>query len=143
MIRDVVTSDAASIAKLLRSLGYNSTEKDLTTKLAEYADHPDYKVMIDVDEDNVVHGVVALHTISQFHAKGKLGRIMSLVVDESYRGNRSGRDLLAAVESYFQSLGCPQCEVSAAISRSNARKLFKSVGYSEDERQLIKTFKNS
>jgi len=140
MIRDVEPSDIPSIARMLKSLGYNTTQKNLEEKLAAYQHSDEYAVMLDVEEDKI-NGVIGLHTINSFHTKAKTGRVMTLIFDESYRGHRAGRMLIEAADQFFKERGCHAVEVTGATVRSTARKLFQNQGYAEAERQFIKQYR--
>jgi N-acetylglutamate synthase-like GNAT family acetyltransferase len=138
MIRDVEKSDTPSIAKLLKDLGYSTSQSALDAKLVSYSQAENtYKVMIDIEDDGI-NGLIGLQIIKPFHSKGSIGRVTTLVLDESYRGNRAGRMLVEAADHYFVESGCSISEVTGAIMRSNARDIFLGLGYSENDRYYVK-----
>lgn len=142
MIRDVQKSDTPGIAKFLKSLGYSSSQSLLDTKLESYARVDNiYKVMIDIEDDGI-NGLIGLQIITPFHSKSTIGRVTTLVLDESYRSNRAGRALVAAADLFFLENGCAASEVSGAIMQSNARKTFTGLGYSENGRLFVKHYSN-
>lgn len=138
MIRDVVKSDTPGIAKLLKSMGYSTSQSALEAKLENYSQIADtYKVMIDIEDDGI-NGLMGLQIIDPFHSAGKVGRVTTLVIDQSYRGTRAGRMLVETADQFFIECGCSASEVTGAIMRSNARKIFISLGYTENDRYFIK-----
>lgn len=137
MIRDLTETDLPIIAKLLKGLGYNSSLPALEDITKQLADNAEYKVLLDAEDDAIV-GLIALHTMSLFHRPGKIGRITTLVVDESYRGNRAGKMLLDASDEFFRAAGCTSCEAAGGVVSSHLRKLFIERDYKASEQHLTK-----
>ncbi len=140
MIRDVEATDLPAIAKMLKGLGYNTRLDALEKISASMQIDDEYKVLIDVEDDHIV-GLIALHTISIFHRAGKIGRITSFVVDESYRGNRAGKMLLEASDEYFKTSGCTSCEAAGGMINSHLRKQFLDSGYKSLNQHLTKNLR--
>jgi N-acetylglutamate synthase-like GNAT family acetyltransferase len=140
MIREVEASDLPAIAKLLKGLGYNTNLEALEKKTKDLQDDEEYRVLIDIEDESIV-GLIALHTISLFHRDGKIGRITSFVVDESYRGNRAGKMLLEASDKFFQASGCTSIEAAGGMVNSHLRKQFLDTGYKSLDQHLIKTLR--
>ena len=140
MIREVETSDLPAIAKLLKGLGYNTSLATLEQLAAKMVDDSDYKLFIDV-EDDIIEGLIALHSICLFHRTGKIGRITSFVVNESYRGNRAGKMLLEVADTFFKEAGCTSYEAGGGMVDSNLRKLFLAQGYKALNQHLTKTLR--
>lgn len=138
MIRDVQKSDTPEISSFLKSLGYSSSRSLLDNKLEIYSQVENtYKVMIDVEDDGI-NGLIGLQIITPFHSKGTIGRVTTLVLDESYRSNRAGKALVEAADQFFVENSCAISEVSGAIMHSNARKIFTGLGYNENGRLFVK-----
>ena len=140
MIRELVTDDLPAIAKLLKELGYNTSLAALKQKTADLESDNEYKVLVDIEDENIV-GLIALHTMSLFHRDGKIGRITSFVVDESYRGNRASKMLLEASIEFFKQEGCTSCEAAGGMVKSNLRKQFLDHGYKDEDHYLTKAFR--
>lgn len=142
MIRDVERSDTPGIAKLLKALGYGTSQSALDAKLESYSQVENtYKVMIDIEDDGI-NGLIGLQLINPFHSKNSIGRVTTLVLDESYRGNRAGRMLVEAADEFFVEVGCSVSEVTGAIMRSNARDILIDLGYVENDRHYVKQHRN-
>lgn len=141
-INDATTGDAQAITQLMKSLGYLVSENAILDKLEAIAQSNSSanKVMVAV-EDEVIIGILGLILLDPFHTKGKIGRITTLVFDESFRGNQAGKQLIQAAEDFFREMGCTSSEVSAAHSKSHARKLFQQQGYKEGDRQFVKNYR--
>lgn len=139
MIRDVQQEDHPAINKFLRGLGYNVTQESLEKKLALFREADSYRAMIDMEEDTV-NGIIGLQILHPLHTRNKVGRITSLVIDESYRGNRAGRLLVEAADEYFRETGCGSSEVPGGLMRSPASKIFTALGFVAGERQFLKRY---
>ncbi len=140
MIRELDTADLPAIAKLFKELGYNTSLAALKQKTADLESDNEYRVLVDKEDEKIV-GLIALHTMSLFHRDGKIGRITSFVVDESYRGNRASKMLLEASIDYFKEEGCTSCEAAGGMVKSNLRKQFIDLGYKQYDDSLSKTLR--
>lgn len=132
MIKDVEKSDLLGISSLLKGLGYSTSLSTLESRLSAYEEGDEYKVMIDM-EDVSIKGIIGLHIYSPFHTKGTIGRITTFIIEESYRGNRAGKLLVEAADTFFKESNCLTTEVTSSIMRSTAKKILLNAGFKESD----------
>lgn len=138
IIKPAISSDSIAIANLLAQLGYAIDPNELKIKIAEqtFLD----RVFV-AKLDGLVVGCISLHVLPLFHAKGNMGRITSLVVDESHRGKKIGRSLVAEAERWFKESGCIKIEVTSGSKRIEAHRFYEKFGYAEDGKRFSKNTK--
>src|SRR4051812_8995208 len=100
-IRHPVVSDAPVMADLLTQLGYPSNTGEIAQRLLPLVDHTHAVIFVAEAEEKVV-GVVTAHTFPSLHATEPSAWITTLVVDESFRGQHVGRELVSRVEQWVR-----------------------------------------
>ena len=138
-LRNAKPNDAIVIANLMDQLGYGASSSQVERKIAEYSVAPEYAVFV-VERDNLVIGVISCHVISLFHQEGSIGRITSLVVDQSHRGLGVGKLLASEADKYFKFAGCVKAEVTSGDHRIDAHAFYESCGYAQNERRFLKLY---
>ncbi len=136
-VRHARTSDAEKIRSLLGQLGYADFEvADVIAKIKVH-EAPDYLIVVAEIEGQVV-GFISLHWFDLAHWKGKLGRITSFCVDQDFRSQGVGRQLLTACEEVFRKEGCVKFEVTSNLKRVRAHEFYLKEGYLEDSKRFVK-----
>lgn len=138
-VRKAIQSDAASIALLMRELGYAVNPATIATKIAEFSAH-DYDEVFVAENDGVLLGCVSCHVTSLLYQPGASGRITSLVVDASARGSGIGQVLVKTAEAFFQDSGCVKVEVTSSKHRHAAHEFYRSCGFSQEKRCFVKSY---
>ena len=123
----------------MAQLGYSITEIELEDKLKFIRYSELDSVYIAIKETELV-GVISCHVTTLFHQLGSLGRIISFVIHENYRGMGIGKSLISVAEEFFKSKFCVKVEVTSGDHRSEAHSFYQSCGYKMDERRFIKVF---
>ncbi|AOJ18486.1 GCN5 family acetyltransferase [Burkholderia cenocepacia] len=135
--RDAQIADHADIARLMHQLGYDAPPAMIRDKLATLLPSAVDRILVATIAHRVV-GCISLHALALFHAHGNLGRITSLVVDESCRGRGVGGALIAAAHSWFESVGCVKLEVTSGEHRLDAHRFYARYGFTRDGQRLSK-----
>jgi GNAT superfamily N-acetyltransferase len=85
-------------------------------------------------------GVITLHRMVVLHRPKPVGRITSLVVDPSERGQGFGRALVIAAESTLIQAGCGLIEVTSHARRTDAHEFYRHIGYEQTSLRFAKDF---
>ena len=140
IIRKATPDDAIAVQGLLAQLGYpDLTEKHVAEKIDAY-NKSSYCVLVGEVDFSVV-GFISLHWFEIFHSKGTIGRISAFCVDELFRSQGLGRQLLEAAETFLVTQGCTKLEVTSNIRRVRTHEFYLDRGYGEDSRRFTKYVK--
>jgi GNAT superfamily N-acetyltransferase len=93
-------------------------------------------ILVAVYNSNVI-GMALLHRTRFLHRPPD-GRIVSLVISETYRSRGVGARLIEAAESVFRNSGCGRVEVTSGAAREAAHRFYVRAGYSEHPKRFIK-----
>lgn len=130
LIRPAQRRDAASIADLLRQLGYpDNEETEVAERITAWEAEPHGVVLVAQTAAGLVGGVLALASVPYFERPGRWGRVVALVVAEHTRGSGIGRALMAEAERIARAEGCIVMEVSSANARTDAHAFYRGIGY--------------
>lgn len=97
MIRNYSLYDAPQLVKLYSDLGYPSDEKSIKNRLEKLLEHPDYYMLVLLQENKVV-GFCGFCKMYMFESDQSYIRILAFVIDSDYRGKKYGSKLLQAIE---------------------------------------------
>ena len=136
-IRCAEPEDAFSIADLLGELGYPSTPEFVKEKIHAIAESESDTLLV-AETKGLIIGTAHLHIALMLHEKGKLARIMALVVTNKHQGRGVGKKLIAFTESMAQNEGCSKMEVTSAMHREPARRFYEGLSYVEQRRRFVK-----
>jgi N-acetylglutamate synthase-like GNAT family acetyltransferase len=92
-IRYAIKADLVDITSLLSELGYETTESEVSGRLSKLNSNPDYHTIV-AEMNNQVVGLLGLHIGLAYEFSGCYGRIICLVVNQQYRKNGIGQQLL-------------------------------------------------
>jgi GNAT superfamily N-acetyltransferase len=129
-LRAIDRSDGPRLARLLDQLGYPTSAADLDARLDDWLDDA-ASALIGAELDRQLVGVAALHVVPILEVTGKVGRLVALVVDDSYRGRGVGTALVRAAEQRAQLAGCIMMEVTSNRGRVAAHGFYVGVGYAD------------
>ncbi len=136
-MRRAAAGDAAAVASLLAELGYPNSPAFAGEKLAALA-ASDADAVFVAEEAGVVVAVGHVHAATMFHAPGKLGRVMALVVSEERRRRGLASALMAELEDWARGIGCTKMEITSGAHRPGAHDFYERLGYEEKPRRFVK-----
>jgi len=84
-IRSATRDDSVELTSLLDQLGYVVSTLEVAERIGCLVTVPTEAVLV-AERDGSVIGVISVHLILLFHARGNLGRITAFVVHEASRG---------------------------------------------------------
>ena len=137
LIRAATENDAAEMARLFEILGYPIPVATIGERLAAFTAAGEI-ALVAANQTRLV-GLVTLHVTPVLHRPGPVGRLTSLVVDDSTRGQGVGRALVAAAEAIFRERGCAMIEVTSNERRVGAHAFYERLGYSRTSLRFAKT----
>lgn len=129
-LRPVGRTDAPALAGLLDQLGYPTTEADVHERLGYWLDDPASR-LIGADDDGVLVGVAALHVSPMLETTGRSARLSALVVDERFRSQGVGQQLVAATEEQARAAGCVKMEITSSRYRTRTHLFYQQLGYED------------
>lgn len=88
--------------------------------------------------ENTCVGFISLHSKQLLHHNGKTGEIVELVVDDTYRNQHIGQQLLNYVENIAKELGLLEIDLSSNIKRTRAHSFYEKHGYVRNHYNLVK-----
>lgn len=139
-IREATESDLVFIQRLLVQLGYpDFNERDVLAKLESYR-RDGYRLLV-AESDHETVAFIALHWFEVFHFPGRIGRITAFCVDEQFRGEGIGTQLMEAAEKLFRTNDCTKLEVTSNQRRQATHQFYLKRGYVEDSRRFVKYLK--
>lgn len=137
-IRQAHAGDAASIAHLIKVLGYGLAADEVPSRLEAYANDSS-RVFVAVHDSGAIVGFLSFHASPLFHEPGALGRIMAMAIDPEYQRQGIGTALVQAAEAFARTYGCLRIEVTSGDSREkDAHVFYVKLGYASDCRRFLK-----
>ncbi len=127
-IRPMTPADADAAARLATQLGYPSTAAEIERRFHLVEDDPDHGLFVAETADGQVAGWVHVHGRRLLEAE-PFAEIGGLVVDEAYRGQGTGRALMAAAERWAAAHGYAEVCVRSNVVREAAHRFYKRLGY--------------
>ena len=136
-IRQADESDANALALLVAERGFDyPTEISLVRERLIDLNRAGDCILVAADDSKVI-GMALLHRTRFLHRPPD-GRIVSLVISETYRSRGIGPHLIEAAESVFRSWGCGRVEVTSGAPREAAHRFYVREGFSEHPKRFIK-----
>ncbi|MGC4023478.1 MAG: GNAT family N-acetyltransferase [Cyclobacteriaceae bacterium] len=97
----------------------------------------DYKLFVLEMEDSVI-AFIALHWYHAFHHTKPVGRVVAFCVDERFRGQGYGSQLLENAEGFFRQKDCFKIELTSNLRRKDSHEYYFRKGYRQASMHLIK-----
>ena len=139
-IREARLDDDAAVAVLLGELGYPNSAEFAQEKLRELLASEADEVFVAAAGGEAV-AVGHVHAAPMFHAPGKVGRVMALVVAGDYQRLGVASALVAALEGWAREAGCTRMEITSGAHRPVAHDFYERLGYQEKPRRFVKDIK--
>jgi GNAT superfamily N-acetyltransferase len=130
VIRPAGVGDAPVIAALLGELGYPTGPDEVTVRLAYWLGDP-HSTLLVAEVNGQVSGVAAVHAIPLLEHTGRRGRLVALVVGDTFRSQGVGRALVEGAEQAARDLGCRDMEITSARARAVAQRFYAHLGYDD------------
>ena len=105
-------------------------------------DGPDAAVLVAEDDRGNSLGFVHVHTARDFFTGETHGHVSDVVVAFGAEGRGVGRALMSAGEAWSRDRGHRLLTLNVFGGNSRARRLYESLGYSEDTTKLVKILRD-
>ena len=140
-IRYANATDLSDITFLITELGYESTEGEVTSRLSKLSSNPDYHTLV-AEMDNQVIGLLGLHIGLAYEFNGCYGRIICLVVNQQYRKNGIGKQLLARAKETVIGQGGSAMILNSGnkTDREDAHKFYLKNGFTAKSTGFVMRF---
>lgn len=135
-IFEATTKQAEAITRLLLQLGYPYEIKAVAKRIEENQ-RPGYRIFV-AEVNLQIVGVIALHTYTQLHIDGLVGRIMTFCVDDASQGQGIGSMLLKYAEAYFTNQKCVKIELNSNSRRTKSHQFYLKNGYQQTSLHFVK-----
>jgi len=140
-IRYANETDLADITSLMSELGYEAIESEVTRRLSKLSKNPDYHTLV-AEMDNQVIGLLGLHIGLAYEFNGCYGRVICLVVNQQYRKNGIGQQLLARAKEIVIEQGGSVITLNSGnrTDREDAHKFYLKNGFTAKSTGFIMRF---
>ena len=119
IIREIEISDGIKICNIIESeLGYLCNAELVKDKINQLNEKRE-KVFVAVDNDKVVGA-----------------NILGLAVEKGYQGKGIGKELIWSVEKWALENEIYMMRLNSGITRKNAHKFYRHLGYKSDKEQF-------
>lgn len=143
-IRSWITSDLPQLVGLMAQLGYPASEHVLRERFTRVTLHPDYDLFV-LEEDGILLGCVGLFQAQAFEHDTTYVRIVTFVVNATYRRQGIGRRLIQAAEDWAQARGATAVLLNSGNrpEREAAHHFYQAMGYSVTSTSYSKSLASS
>ena len=135
LIRNAEIKDSQSIAELSGQLGYLSNKENIKNRLTEILRNSDNCVLVALENETIigwVHGFYSPRIESDAFVE-----IGGLVVDEKYRKNGIGKNLIKQVHNWSDSKKCQKLRVRCNVIRKETHVFYEKLGFKIVKEQKI------
>lgn len=132
-------ADAPRVAELSGQLGYPATVEQIAARFQAIGQRPDEIVLVAVTTTDTGAADVAgwLHLLTAGYLQSEpYAEIGGLVVDERYRGQGIGEELVRAAEEWTARQGFQELKLRSNAKRLRAHAFYQRLGYSVFKQSL-------
>ena len=135
-IRPATKDDLDSVYRLIRQLSTHTFSKEQFEDC--YLFHLGERSMLVYEKDHFICGCLAYDIHYPMHLSRKSAEIVNLIVDETYRGQGVGKELLNYFEQIAAENGCVCIEVDSNKKRKNAHRFYIREGFAFNHYKFTK-----
>jgi len=134
IIREIEISDGIKICNIIESeLGYLCNAELVKDKINQLNEKRE-KVFVAVDNDKVVGFIhVEKYDVIYFET---MANILGLAVEKGYQRKGIGKELIWSVEKWALENEIYMMRLNSGITRKNAHKVYRHLGYKSDKEQF-------
>jgi N-acetylglutamate synthase-like GNAT family acetyltransferase len=137
-IRDARVGDADEIAPLVAQLMHQPCmPEQIRSRLDRLATTGVDRVLVAALDGRVV-GLAGVTYSWMLHTELPTARLMSIVVDETCRGQGIGRQLVEASTEQARAWGCDRLELTSRLERDGAHSFYETVGFKHTSKRFSK-----
>jgi len=136
IIREADEKDASSLSQLLKQLGYPASDDECKKRILFYIQDGYKLVMFELHNQTI--GFIALHWYRAIHHPELIGRVVAFCVDERFRAQGLGSQLLKYAEDFFKDLRCVKVELTSNLRRKESHEYYFRRGYQQVSMHFVK-----
>ena len=126
-IRPATSSDIDALRSLSEQLGYAVPAAAFSERLNAVLAHRDHALLVAEEGGYAIGWVHGM--LRPLLVEGPQIFIGGLVVEESFRGQRIGEQLMVSVEAWGRSQGAHEVYVYSNVMREHAHRFYERIGY--------------
>jgi GNAT superfamily N-acetyltransferase len=130
VIRNSKLEDFADVILLFKQLwpGKELNETDLMTVFSRgmELDSDEY---LSVELNGKVIGFCSFAIVNNFWQEGQIAYVYAMIIDDSFRGQGIGTELLKRVFDKAKLRGCKKIELDSGFPREKAHKFYEKIGF--------------
>jgi GNAT superfamily N-acetyltransferase len=135
VIRTMAVTDVVAVTDLSAQLGYACSVTETAERITQLlSSEQDYIVVADLD--GIVAGWMHIFKTLRLEA-GAYVEIAALVVNEQYRGNKIGEQLVREAHAWTQKQGINKMVVRSNVLRERAHHFYTRYGFIEKKTQKV------
>ncbi len=133
IIRIATTIDVRGLLPLMEQLGYSQNTQDFEKRLEIFTSKEGYGIAV-AEESQTIIGLVAWSKSINFVSTATRIRIESLIVNEQYRNQGIGKNLMNFVEDIAKTLSPCIIDLTSGLRREKdgSHEFYKALGYKND-----------
>jgi len=129
-IRKAKKSDCSFLVVLTQQLGYEVNEEQISERLEVLFNNG--KDIIVAEMDNIIVGYISFEPYYTIYMEPGV-TISALVVDQNYRHNGIGKELVKYVESYARNNNLKYLRLYSSSYREEAHKFYRNIGFTSEK----------
>lgn len=134
IIREATNDDYLDICRICKNdLGYDCKAELVKFRLKHL--NKDREIVFVAEADSQVAGFVHAEIYNTLYFKS-LVNIQGLAVAEEYRNKGCGRKLMSAAENWARKIGIESVRLNSGMSRTEAHKFYRAIGYDNEKEQI-------
>ena len=140
-IRYAKKEDVGDITLLMSELGYEAAESEVKYRLSKLDKNPDYHTIV-AEIDKKVVGLMGLHIGLAYEVSGCYGRVVCLVVNNQFRKNGIGKQLIARAKQIVTEQGGSAIVLNSGnrTEREDAHKFYLKNGFAAKSTGFVMRF---
>ncbi len=138
MIDKAKHDDLEAIYKLVCTLEKTQINKERFVRLYNESLTNDDIYYFVYRQDYQVVGYISFYIHHYLHHQHDTGEIIELIVDENYRSQKIGDQLIRHVEAFAKQLQLEEIELSTSTYRKKAHRFYEAHGYIKDHYNYTK-----
>lgn len=129
-IREAQEKDALKLSELMKQLGYPISTEIILARIKLYQSNQAYFSYV-AEINNCVIGSISVAIIDYFHREGRFARIVAMIVDEDYRKQGVGKQLIDRAEQAIKKYHCDFVELTSGMHREGlgSHNFYQKLGY--------------
>lgn len=138
MIRKADLNDVVHLAKLYAQLGYITSPEHIAGQLVLGETQGTYTYV--AEKENKVVAAMELHYVVKLYRSEPSLHVNALIVEENYRCQKIGGELMAFAENWAIERRCGYIELCSKRIRQNAHRFYENLGYTDTTHRYFRKY---